>query len=59
MLWSRKKKNALPWKSLVPERVTVFTTPEAEVPEERSNVRAFIWNSWTTSAEKFCAALPV
>ena len=59
MLWSRKKKNPLPWNSLPPERVTTFTAPPAPTPVDRSKFTLETWNSWTISCEKFCCVPPV
>ena len=48
----------VPLSSFVPERVTTLIAPNAAMPVDRSKLAVEIWNSCTTSCEKFCPVPP-
>src|SRR5262249_60121298 len=54
----RKYQNAAPWKSLPPERVSAFITPETVDGVERSQFAVDIWNSCRASCENLIGEPP-
>ena len=47
----RRKPYALPCVVLVPDFVTIFTTPPDARPYSAAKPFVMIWNSWTASCE--------